>query len=260
MAQQLNEKTEAAQAGVRLEPTGRRIRVLHGGVTIADSRRAMLLFLPPPRLAYVLPREDVKWDHLRDTGRPASLAGVGMVASWTVEAAGRVSEGAAWVPVEPPAGLEALTGYVGFHWNKVDAWYEEDDEVFVHPRDPYHRVDVLDSSRQVEVVVGGEVVASTDRPRLLFETGLPTRYYIPRLDVRQDKLEATQSETRCPYKGVASYWSLTAGDQLYKDLVWSYEAPIPECPKIENLMCFYNEKVDIYVDGELQERPKTPWS
>jgi uncharacterized protein (DUF427 family) len=132
--------------------------------------------------------------------------------------------------------------------------------VFVHPRDPYHRVDVVHSSRHVKVVVDGEVVAETTRPRLLFETGLPTRYYIPKLDVRMDLLQPTDSVTACPYKGRARYWSVRVGDRTLKDLVWSYPAPIPECPKIEGLLSFYNERVDIYVDGELQPRPKTQWS
>jgi len=143
----------------------------------------------------------------------------------------------------------------------MDAWFEEDDEVFVHPRDPYHRVDVLNSSRHVKVIVGGEVVAETTRPRLLFETGLPTRYYIPKLDVRLDLLTPTNTSTRCPYKGKASYWTVNLGGKEFTDIVWGYPAPIPECPKIENLLCFYDEKVDaVYVDGELQPKPVTPWS
>jgi uncharacterized protein (DUF427 family) len=110
-------------------------------------------------------------------------------------------------------------------------------------------------------VVGGEVVAETTRPRLLFETGLPTRYYIPKLDVRLDLLTATNTSTRCPYKGKASYWSVDVNGKAFTDIVWGYPAPIPECPKIENLLCFYDEKVDaVYVDGELQKRPVTPWS
>ena len=130
----------------------------------------------------------------------------------------------------------------------------------VHPRDPYHRVDVLNSSRHVKVVIDGTVVAETRRPRLLFETSLPTRYYVPKADVRLDLLEPTDTVTQCPYKGRASYWSVRVGNEVRKDLVWGYPFPIPECSKIENLMCFYNEHVDIYVDGELQERPRTPWS
>jgi uncharacterized protein (DUF427 family) len=112
----------------------------------------------------------------------------------------------------------------------------------------------------VRVEVDGETIAVTNRPVLLFETGLPTRYYIPKLDVRMDLLESSDTTTHCPYKGDASYWNLRLGDKTFKDFVWVYRRPIPEIPKIENLLCFYNEKVDLYVDGVLQERPTTPFS
>ena len=156
--------------------------------------------------------------------------------------------------------MEALEGHIGFEWDRLDHWFEEDDEVFVHPRSPYHRVDVLNSSRHVRVELGGVTVAETHRPRLLFETGLPTRYYMPKVDVRMDLLTPTDLRTRCPYKGEAVYWTAEAGGRPYEDVVWSYPAPIPECPKIEGLLCFYNERADIFVDGELQEKPKTKWS
>jgi len=119
---------------------------------------------------------------------------------------------------------------------------------------------IRDSSRHVQVVVDGTTVADSRRPRLLFETGLPTRYYLPKLDVRLDLLIPTATQTRCPYKGKAMYWSLRIGDHEYKDVVWSYSPPLPECTRIDNLVAFYNEKVDILIDGELQARPKTPWS
>ena len=112
--------------------------------------------------------------------------------------------------------------------NKMDAWYEEDEQVFVHPKDPYHRVDVLESSRNVKVTVDGEVVAVTDRPKVLFETGLPPRYYIPPEDVREDILVASEKTTQCPYKGVASYYSVEAGGERVEDLVWYYPEPLPE--------------------------------
>jgi uncharacterized protein (DUF427 family) len=182
------------------------------------------------------------------------------MARWDLEVEGRSAENAAWNHPQPDADRAGLKDHITFYWNSMDAWYEEDDEVFVHPRDPHHRVDVLNSSRHVKVVVEGVVVAETRRPRLLFETGLPTRYYIPKIDVRMDLLEPTESTTACPYKGRASYWAVKVGDRHLADLVWAYPAPIPECPKIENLLSFYNEKVDIHVDGELQPRPKTQWS
>ncbi|HEX9032169.1 MAG TPA: DUF427 domain-containing protein [Streptosporangiaceae bacterium] len=131
----------------------------------------------------------------------------------------------------------------------------------MHPRDPYHRVDVLHSSRHVRVVMLGETVAETTRPRLLFETNLPTRYYIPPRDVRLDLLVASETSTQCPYKGVASYYGVRAGDTVARDVAWTYRFPIPECPKIEGLICFFNEKVDaIFLDGAELPKPRTPWS
>jgi len=148
--------------------------------------------------------------------------------------------------------------------NKMDACCEEDEQVFVHPRDPYHpyhRVEVLEGSRHVMMVrVDGEVVAETERPKILFETGLPPRYYIPPEDVREDVLAASEKTTQCPYKGIASYYSVEAGGKRVEDLVWYYPEPIPEAPKIKGLLCFFNEKVDLEVDGEEQERPRTQWS
>jgi len=142
----------------------------------------------------------------------------------------------------------------------MEGWYEEAEQIFVHARDPHKRVDVLASSRHLRVVIGGETVAETDRPFLLFETGLPTRFYIPQEDVRMEQLEPTSLTTRCPYKGVARYWSARIGDKVVRNVVWSYADPIPECPKIKGLLSFFNEKVDLYVDGDAQEHPRTPWS
>ncbi|HET9847514.1 MAG TPA: DUF427 domain-containing protein [Candidatus Dormibacteraeota bacterium] len=241
------------------EPTQRRVRVMFGGTTIADSRGVMLMIEKKRLAAYYFPASDVRLDLLQPTEFTSHHPGKGEAHFYSLKVGDRVAEKAAWrYPNAERAGLE---DYVAFYWDKMDAWFEEDDEVFVHPRDPYHRVDVLNSSRHIQVVVGGEVVAETTRPRILLETGLPPRYYIPKLDVRLDLLTPTSTTTRCPYKGKASYWSLTVNGKEYKDIVWGYPAPIPECPKIENLLCFYDEKVDaVYVDGELQKRPVTPWS
>jgi uncharacterized protein (DUF427 family) len=244
---------------VRIEPTGRRVRAYFGGHLVADSRRALLVWEPKRLPVYWFPVGDVRMDFLNPK-QPPLEGGKAGTARWNLEVEGRTAENAAWSYPEPDSDRSGLKDHVTFYWNSMDAWYEEDDEVFVHPRDPHHRVDVLNSSRHVKVVVEGVVVAETRRPRLLFETGLPTRYYIPKIDVRMDLLEPTDSITACPYKGRASYWSVRAGERLLEDLVWVYPAPIPECPKIENLLSFYNEKVDIYVDGELQPRPKTHWS
>jgi uncharacterized protein (DUF427 family) len=242
-----------------VEPSARWVRVKVGGETIADSRRTLLLLTyGPGRLpTYYFPQTDVRMETLTPAGGNGAE---GELAYRTVAAGGQMLERGAWVYEDPPQALGALKGYVSFNWDKATAWYEEDEQVFVHARDPHKRVDVLKSTRHVKVMIGGEVVADSRRPSLLFETSLPTRYYLPREDTRMELLEPTASKTRCPYKGKAAYWSVRVGDQVWKDVVWSYPDPIPECAKIKDLLCFYNERVDIYVDGELQERPKTPWS
>lgn len=244
-----------AADSLRIEDCPRWVRAYFGGVAVADSKRVLLVWEPRRLPVYAFPVQDVRMDLLRAANGVASeKARVDLVVG------SRVAENAAWRYPKLGPEHERLKDHVAFYWNQLDAWYEEDDEVFVHARDPYHRVDVLHSSRHVRLEVEGQVVADTRRSRLLFETSLPTRYYIPKQDVRMDLLEASSSSTACPYKGQARYWSVRVGDRVLEDLVWSYPAPIPECPKIENLLSFYNEKVDIYVDGELQPRPLTPWS
>ena len=155
-----------------------------------------------------------------------------------------------WGYPDPFEEVAALADFVAFYWDRVDGWYEEDEEIFVHPRDPYKRVDVIHSSRPVQIIVGGETVAETRRARFLFETRLPTRYYIPPEDVRMDLLVPSEKTTACPYKGRARYYSVKIGDRVWEDLVWSYPEPIAECPKIKGYLCFFNEHVDeIRVDG-----------
>jgi uncharacterized protein (DUF427 family) len=239
----------------------RRVRAILGNETIADSVHTVMLLEQEHTPVYYFPPGDVRLDLMEPTTKRTHCPHKGDASYWTVRAGERVSEDAAWSYQTPIPGREHIAGYVAFYWDRMDRWFEEDDEVFVHPRSPYHRVDVLNSSRHVQVIVGGEVVADTQRPRLLFETGLPTRYYIPVLDVRMELLEASATETRCPYKGIARYWSVRAGGSLHEDLVWSYPLTIQECPKIENLLSFFNERVDaILVDGMEVPRPHTQWS
>jgi uncharacterized protein (DUF427 family) len=245
---------------IRIEPNQRRVRVFFGGEAVADSSRTIYLFETGHLPVYYFPRADVRFDLLEATSHSTHCPYKGDASYYSIVAGGRRADNAVWAYPEPIPSVAELAGYVAFYWNEADAWYEEDDEVFKHPRDPYHRVDVLSSSRHVEVRVGGLLVADTRRPRLLFETSLPVRYYVPKLDVDLSLLEASPTRTRCPYKGEAVYWSVRDGDELHQDLVWSYPAPIPEAPKIENLLAFFNEKVDITVDGVRQERPVTKWS
>jgi uncharacterized protein (DUF427 family) len=228
----------------RFDLSPRWVRVVFSNSVVANSKRVRLLLEPRKLPLYYFLKEDVRMDLLVPADERI----------FNVRVGDRAAEHAAWERPDRP-------GYVAFKWDAMDHWFEEDDEVFAHPRDPYHRVDVLNSSRHIKVVLAGEVVAETRRPRLLFETGLPTRYYIPSVDVRTELLTPTSTKTHCPYKGEASYWTARVGDREFQDIVWSYPTPIPESPKLERLLCFYNEKVDaIYVDGELQPKPKTPWS
>lgn len=246
---------------IEFEPSPRWVRVVFNGETIADSRRVMLMRESGRMPVYYFPPEDVRTDLLLPTERQTHCPYKGDASYWSVKVGDQVAENAVWSYLDPLAEQAAIKGYMAFYWKKVDAWYEEEEEVFVHPRDPYHRVDVLPSSRHVRIVVAGETVAESRRPWLLFETGLPTRYYLPREDIRMDLLEPTETHTRCPYKGVASYWSARVGDRVIQDIAWSYPDPIPECPKITGLISFFNERVDaLYVDGELLPPPKTPWS
>jgi uncharacterized protein (DUF427 family) len=243
---------------LRSEPSSRWVRVKFGGEFIADTRRALLVWekITP---TYYLPQEDVRLEALErssDESPPEREDAT----HWHVQCGDRLAKNAAWGYLDPSPQYAALEGYLTFAWHKMDGWYEEEEEIFVHPRDPYKRIDAIPSSRHVRVVIQGETVAETHRPTLLFETSLPTRYYIPPEDVRMALLEPARGTTRCPYKGVASYWSAKIGDHVARNIVWSYPEPIPECPKIKGLLSFFNEKVDIYVDGELQARPKTPWS
>ena len=249
-----------AEHRVRTEPNHRRVRVFVGEQAIADSTHSLCLFETGHLPVYYFPRDDVRFDLLKPTRHTTHCPYKGDASYYSVVVNGRTVENAVWAYLEPIDSVPELADYVAFYWDRADAWYEEDEEVFRHPRDPYHRVDVLSSSRHVQVLIGDVVLADSHRPRLLFETGLPVRYYLPKLDVRQDLLIPTTTRTRCPYKGEAVYWSAQAEGELLQDIAWSYPAPIPEAAKIENLIAFFNEKVDLIVDGVRQKRPVTNWS
>jgi uncharacterized protein (DUF427 family) len=250
----------ATGPGHELEPSSRWVRVRFGGQTVADSKRVMLLREPGRLPVYYFPRADVRAELLVPVDHGSRCPDRDAAICWTVRVGDRTAEHAAWGAGDSRPERRPLQGHVAFEWAKMDAWFEEDDEVYVHARDPYKRVDVLHSSRHVRVVVLDELVAETRRPSLLFETGLPTRYYVPKADVRMDLLVPTDTETRCPYKGLATYYAVRLGSTIVPDIAWCYRHPIPECSKIENLVCFFNERVDLHVDGELQARPRTRWS
>ena len=255
------QKTQSESDWLHVEKSPRRVRVKFGGTFVVDSRRVYLVREPMRIPLYFFPKDDVRMECLVPANRTGHHPRLGATAYWTLRVGGKAAENGAWSYPKPLQEFSSLRDCLAFEWDAMDAWYEEDEEVFVHARDPYKRVDVLKSTRHVRVVVGGETVAETHRPSLLFETGMPVRYYIPQEDVRMDLLEPTDTEWRCPYKGIAGYWSVKAGGSICRDVAWSYSDPIPECAKIKDLLCFFNEKVDaLYVDDELMPRPLTPWS
>jgi len=244
------------QGGFRFEPTPRWIRVKFNDTIVADSKNALLVWKGGGHwLDYYFPREDVKMEYLEDTGRKG-----GERTNFHVKVGDQTAENGAFSYTAPDEAKAGVKDYVTFRWEKMDHFYEEEEEIFVHPRDPYHRIDTIPSSRHVRIELEGVTVADSKRPFLLFETSLPTRYYLPQKDVNMAYLTPTDTKTACPYKGESSYWSVTVGDKTYKDIVWGYPEPIAETPKIKDLVCFFNEKVDVYVDGELQARPQTAWS
>jgi uncharacterized protein (DUF427 family) len=246
---------------IHISDSPRHVRVFFGGETIADSKRVKLLREADVLPVYYFPQADVRMDLLAPTAQKSRCPYKGEASYWTAKASGKVAEDAAWSYEEPLAEATAIKGHVAFYWNQMDKWYEEDEEVFVHPRDPYKRVDVLPSKRHIRVVIDGTIVAETRRPRLLFETNHPVRYYILQEDVRTDLVVQSATKSRCPYKGPASYWSVKIGDQFFEDMAWGYMEPIPECPKIKGLICFFHERgAEIYVDGEKIPPPKTKWS
>jgi uncharacterized protein (DUF427 family) len=253
----------------RLYPTGeivhtmpwpRRVRGRLGHDVIVDSTRTLLQLEQRHLPVWYFPRDDVRTQLLQPSSKRTTCPHKGTASYWNIVVDGRTVPNAVWSYDDPVEGRDDLRGCMAFYWDRVDAWFEEDDEVFVHPRSPFHRVDVLNSSRHVRVELDGVVLGETRRPRLLFETGLPVRYYLPRADVNEDLLEHSDTTSQCPYKGVATYYSARVGDRVVPDLAWSYPYPIPECPKVEGLFAFFNEHTDVWVDGELQPRPDTPWS
>ncbi len=241
---------------IYLEPTPRRIRVMVGEETVADSRRAYLLHESGLQPIYYFPSEDVREDLLESSERHTHCPKKGDASYYSIRVGDRVVENGAWYyPEVLPAAPPELRGLIAFYFDRMDRWLEEAEEISVHPRDPYHRVDVIASDRHVRVLLEGELLAETENALALFETGLPVRWYLPAEDVVAE-LTPSDTITHCPYKGQASYYSV--GDA--SDLIWYYDEPHPEVGRIAGRLCFFNERVDLELDGEPQERPESAWS
>lgn len=251
--------TTVTRGRVRVEEGAKRVRVLFAGRHIADTTHPTLVWERPYYPTYYLPLDAVDRDVLVDAGETAHSPSRGDAAVHDVVLGDRTAEGAALVYGDD-AAIPELHDTVRLDWAAMDAWFEEDEQVYVHPRDPYTRIDVIPSSRHVRVEIDGVTVADSPRPVLLFETSLPTRFYLPKTDVRMDLLTPTDHTTMCPYKGTAEYYAVEVNGTRHDNIVWWYRHPTRESAPIAGLVCFYNERVDLFVDGESQERPTTQFS
>jgi uncharacterized protein (DUF427 family) len=242
------------------DPVPYRLRGVFAGETVFDTIGAKLLFETAHLPVYYVPEDDLRHDLLEPSDRQTHCPHKGEASYRSIRVGDRFEPDALWTYREPIAPAVFLAGYSAFYWGKLDKWFVEDEQVFGHPRDPYGRIDTYRTTRLVRVSVDGEVVADSTRAVALFETGLPPRFYLPAEDVRMDLLERSETKTRCAYKGVASYWHVRVGDTLHEDLAWTYEEPDRDGGAIRDLICFFNERVDLEVDGRPQERPVTQWS
>ena len=279
MSSKVRELMASGFGELRHEPTAKRIQAVLGGETVVDSTRAVLVWEPRRIVpSYAVPAEDVHGElRAAAVATPGPGTDVGMAlpdvtalrvldprVPFTVHsadgeaadlrAAGRERPGAAFRPADGD-----LAGMVVLDFGAFDAWYEEDELNVAHPRDPFHRIDVLPSSRQVQLELDGVPLADSSRPALLFETMLPTRYYLPRADVTAE-LIPSDTKTWCAYKGQASYFSVSVGGRLVRDIAWTYPDPRHDALQVRDLIAFFTERVDVTVDGERRPRPVTPWS
>lgn len=256
---------EAAEASagkyptrILIEPTPRWVRAKFNNVIVGNTQRALFVHEQVPNgwkaPAYLFPEKDIRKELLVFSGVTEKADRAGLATFYHVKVGNKVYENAAFSYEKPLPGAEALKGHIGFVWKKVDQWLEEEETIFQHPRDPYHRVDAIPSSRHIKIVLGGKVIAESRRPVIVYETGIRPRYYLPRVDIREEYLTRTELHTRCPYKGEASYWSADIDGKQFDNIVWSYPYPFPDVQNLSALLSFYNEKVDaVYVDGVKEE-------
>ncbi len=274
VAIQLSQALMRDLGNLRYEPTQKRVRARAGGRTVVDSRRAALVWEPSRIVpSYAVPGADIAAELVASASadadpHPVAIARDGPPVldprtafavhtcpgqTLSLRAGELVLGGAGFRPAE-------LDSLVVLDFAAFDEWLEEDEPSIGHPRDPYHRIDVLRTSRRVRIEVDGVAVADSTSARLLFETMLGPRFYLPRQDVRMDLLTPSPTTTTCAYKGHASYWSVAVGATVHPDLVWTYDHPLADATRVAGLLCFFDEHVDVILDGERRERPVTPWS
>jgi uncharacterized protein (DUF427 family) len=231
------------------------VRAYRGGVPVVDSRAARLVWEQQYYPTYYFPTSDLLAT-LKPTGETADDPVRGRAQVCDVATARLTAAGAAL----HYADEGPLRDLVRLDWSAMDAWFEEDEPVYTHARDPYTRVDVLTSSRHVRIDLDGVTLAESRAPKVLFETRLPVRYYLPMTDVDQRLLRPSSVTTRCPYKGEATYFSVEVNGRLHRNLIWVYRSPLPESQKIAGMAGFYTERTELWVDGVRQDGPKNPFA
>jgi uncharacterized protein (DUF427 family) len=228
------------------------IRGVRNGLTIVDSRSYLFVWDIPYWPWWYFPRTHINGrivDQHEPDGRSALPNGA---TRYDLICGEETLLGVARGNPDP-----RLRDLVTIEFDAMDHWFEEDVEVFVHPRSPFTRVDALGSSRHVVVSLDGIELADSHKPTVLFETGAPARFYLPMPDVNLDLLVSSSRQQSCPYKGDAAFFSARIGDRDVDEIAWTYRLPRPEVIEIAGQICFYNERVDIDVDGERQERPRS---
>ena len=236
-------------------PTGTRIRAYLLDELIADSRDVLLVRESPVKIHYAFPEKDVAMRYLTKREKEPESPSKGRIRFYHLKVGEETREKSAFAYPDQKEGRPDLRGYILFNWNVMDHWYEEEEELFGHPRDPYTRIDVRASSRHVVVEAGGTVIADTKQPRLLMETGLPVRYYIPNEDINWDYLVPSEKTTVCPYKGRSTYWSIQVNGNAYRDTAWAYPEPLQDAERVRDTVCFQQENLTVYVDGEVEQTP-----
>jgi len=237
----VNYRIEAPAHKLLMQEFPRRVRARFGGETVLDTTRGMLLHETGILPQVYVPLDDIRPELLQPTEHHTFCPFKGTASYWSVVAGGQVAENAIWSYLEPVEESQWLQGYAGLYWNAMDEWFDEDERVQGHLRDPYHRVDVRRSSRQVRVRLGDTVIAESSRPLLLSETGLPNRFYLPVQDVRDGLLEPSDTHTFCAYKGTASYWSVNVDGSKLADAVWSYPQAEGDSAAVSGYVCFLHD-------------------
>jgi uncharacterized protein (DUF427 family) len=239
----LNYRVDGPEHLLFFDDFPRRVRARFADTVVVDTRRGRLLHESGLLPMLYVPDEDIATEVLRRTAHSTHCPFKGDAAYWTVRVGNRTAENAVWAYPQPIPAAGWLRGYKAVYWGSMDAWYDEDEQVYGHLRDPYHRVDVRAASGRVRVVADGDVLAESSRAKVLSETGLPNRYYLPREDVHVT-LRPSETTMVCPYKGTSSYWSTPA----LGDAGWSYEEPLEDAAKIARHVCFLHDDLCVEVD------------